>query len=422
VLHLSIIHGAFPWLLGGVALGTLVVGIGWRNPKWRWLILPRLAMSVAGLTLVVMRLGNVEHWLGSRFPRSFYLWAALPMFAAAVAAAGWRTARRSERWASIAAVPLLLTLGADLIDVHYAYLPTLGDVLSTPIAHKVDARMLRPTLAAISGPMSWRRGEIVEIDIPSSKRFQHRPALVWLPPAWFKTPRRQLPVVELVAGVPGQPDNMIRAAGAGQVAAAYATSHGGLAPILVFPDHNGSLLGDTECVDGPRGAAETYLLVDVPAFLEQFFGASAGPNHLAVVGYSEGGTCAVTLALRHPEIVGTFVDIGGDIRPNLGLQRDQEARAVSGLYGGDVKQWRLHDPLTLLRTHKYASTAGWFEDGLADIKPLASARALVRAGKAAGMATTFIPAPGGHNFTFVRKAVADSFPWLAARLGLGPRA
>jgi S-formylglutathione hydrolase FrmB len=126
----------------------------------------------------------------------------------------------------------------------------------------------------------------------------------------------------------------------------------------------------------------------------------------------------VTLALRHPELVDTFVDIGGDIRPNLGLRAGQETRAVAGLYGGDVSQWRLHDPLRLLASHRYPSTGGWFEDGLSDGAPLASARTLAPACKAAGIATVLVTPPGGHSFAFASRAVADSFPWLSARLGV----
>ena len=37
-----------------------------------------------------------------------------------------------------------------------------------------------------------------------------------------------------------------------------------MAPIIVMPDENGSFTNDTECVDGPRGNAETYITVDVP--------------------------------------------------------------------------------------------------------------------------------------------------------------
>ena len=57
---------------------------------------------------------------------------------------------------------------------------------------------------------------------------------------------------------------------------------------------HGSFLSDTECVDGPRGNAETYLTVDVPRFAAARLGAERRPATWGIAGFSEGGTCAVT--------------------------------------------------------------------------------------------------------------------------------
>src|SRR3954469_13377515 len=85
-----------------------------------------------------------------------------------------------------------------------------------------------------------------------------------------------LPVLMLISGTPGVPFDWLRGGGALALANAWAISHGGDAPIMVLPDANGSSWGDTECVDGPRGRAETYLTVDVPAFLRARFDAARG--------------------------------------------------------------------------------------------------------------------------------------------------
>ena len=99
-------------------------------------------------------------------------------------------------------------------------------------------------------------GVVSTITIPGTvSGFSARTAYVWVPPAFFAIPRPQLPVVVMLAGVPGQPDNMIRAAGCHEVADRYAASHGGRAPVLVFPDANGSFAGDTECVHRWAGGA-----------------------------------------------------------------------------------------------------------------------------------------------------------------------
>jgi S-formylglutathione hydrolase FrmB len=247
--------------------------------------------------------------------------------------------------------------------------------------------------------------------------FTARPAYVWVPPAFFATPRPQLPVIVMLAGVPGQPDNMIRAGGATVVADHYAAAHGGRAPILVFPDANGSFAGDTECVDGIRGRAETYLTRDVPAFVEAKFGAATGPVHWGVLGFSEGGTCAMDLALGHPDVFGTFVDVAGDAFPNLGTRGDARAKAIAGLYGGDAAAFDAHDPMLLAARPQDRPVGGWFEAGTADHRIDAVATALDTALQHDGLVTRLVLVPGGHDFRMATRAVGDSFAWLAGRIG-----
>jgi S-formylglutathione hydrolase FrmB len=261
-------------------------------------------------------------------------------------------------------------------------------------------------------------GVVSTITIPGTvSGFSARTAYVWVPPAFFVTPRPPLPVVVMLAGVPGQPDNMIRAAGATAAADRYAAAHSGRAPILVFPDPNGSFTGDTECVDGPRGNAETYLTFDVPHYVESAISSAAGPRHWGIAGYSEGGTCAMDLALAHPDVYGTFVDISGDAFPNLGTRGDAKARAIAGLYGGQPALFDAHDPTWLAARPQDRGVAGWFEDGTADHRKAAVGAALDATLRADGLESHLVSAPGGHDFTMATHAVADSFDWLAQRVG-----
>src|SRR5205807_1757987 len=97
--------------------------------------------------------------------------------------------------------------------------------------------------------------------------FRARSAQVYLPPAWFAVPRPALPVIELLHGTPGMPEDWTRAGLADVIADHWAALHGGWAPIIVMPDINGSFTADTECVDGREGRAETYVAVDVPMWV-----------------------------------------------------------------------------------------------------------------------------------------------------------
>jgi S-formylglutathione hydrolase FrmB len=259
-------------------------------------------------------------------------------------------------------------------------------------------------------------GEITEIDIPATvSKFPHRKAYVYVPPAFKAVPRPTLPVLVMLVGTPGQPKNWLSAADADKTANAYAAAHFGLAPIMVMPDANGSFTGDTECADGPRGNAETYLAVDVPNWIRQEFSVPMDPTRWAVAGLSEGGTCAVMLALRYPETFGRFMTLSGDLRPNLGSRAD----TINSIYGGDASQWDAHDPLLIMARHRFGSTSGFFAAGTGESAKLTAARHLSEAAIAAGMDTELHVASGAqHNFLAWTAAFKVGLPWIASRLGL----
>lgn len=427
--HLSLIRGPLPWVVGLPALGSLVLAMGWRDHRWRYRTIPVLVLLVAA----IIGVGALElpHWLDSTFPGSFYLWGALPVFALGLAVAGWRSGRLSQRLASLIAIPLLLAFSASLINAQYDYIPTAADLIGAPMRDQVATLRMSswaggqahglPAVSSHRVSATWQHGEVAVVDIPSTvSRFEHRQAVVWLPPAVHDVPRPRLPVIVMLAGTPGGPDNLIRAGMVDQIADAYAAGHQGRAPILVFPDHNGTFLGDTECVDGPLGRAETYLTVDVPNYITSHFATLAAPQHWAIAGYSEGGTCALTLSLRHPNLFATFVDISGDSRAQIGHGPFTRQRTVSTLYGGDARQWKAHDARVLLSEHRNPALAGFFAAGLADRHALGVALRLHKSATTARIETHLLTGSGGHTFAFVHWALAQSFPWVAARVGSEP--
>jgi hypothetical protein len=126
------------------------------------------------------------------------------------------------------------------------------------------------------------------VTIPGTvSKFHTGQAYVYLPPSWFGNPEPQLPVIELIAGIPGQPSDWTRAGYADTTSTAFAEQHHGKAPILVIPDNNGNAQ-DTECSNSSLGDAETYLVKDVPAFMQASFNAAVGKHSLAVAGLSDG--------------------------------------------------------------------------------------------------------------------------------------
>jgi len=327
------------------------------------------------------------------------------------------------------AVVVTLMMAAMLINQHYAYFPTpaalFGEVAAdhVPLSHVLrstgghgpwaETRDEITGQAATLAVSSMRdHGAVVTVDLPATRSgFAHRASLVYLPPVWFSRPRPTLPVIMMLTGTPSMVSDWTRAAHADQIADDYAAAHHGWAPIMVFPDPNGSDLGDTECVDSPQGNAETYLSEDVPAAVVKMFGAA--PPHWAVAGLSEGGMCAALLTLRRPEVFSTFADFSGEPSPVVGHNK---AATMRLLFGGSTAAWRAHDPLTILHEHRFDGHAAWFEVGTDDRGPRAAAERLTPAAVAAGMTAHLVVRDGRHNFTFWSNCFRHAFPWLAGRL------
>jgi S-formylglutathione hydrolase FrmB len=422
LMQMSLFGGWLPAIVAVVAWGALALGVAWwRRAAWHWMV-------VAGGALVTSLIvaDIVARGLGSTYPRSFILWGAMPVFALGAAIWQWRLVAWWRTTVALLAVPALAGFGALEINAYYAYLPTVGDLLGAPFPGQVAVRQLdgraaplgtgTPSAALIA--RKSRLGVVTEIDIPATlSRFHHRPAWVWLPPSYFTRAQSQLPVLMLLSGTPGSPADWLRGDGALKVANAWALAHHGNAPIMVFPDPNGSFLSDTECVDGSRGQAETYLTVDVPAFLRARFDVSMTPRHWAIAGLSEGGTCALDLVARHPDRFSTFADFSGDRAPTLGSQY----ATLHALYGGSRRDQLAHDPTSWFALDAAAGVAGYIAVGSHDHGSLASQRFLADAARHDQMQIRIDIIPGaGHNFRTWTHALRDAYPWIVNRLNQTP--
>jgi S-formylglutathione hydrolase FrmB len=317
-------------------------------------------------------------------------------------------------------VGLVLATAAAAVNAHYAYYPTLGEALGRP---PPDVTSLGEVAASRGHVPS--HGAVVSVELPAPRsHFVARPAEVYLPPDWFARSRPALPVVLLLHGSPGSPTDWLVGGEAAETADAWAAAHGGRAPVLVMPDINGSPTADTECVDGPRGNAETYLTEDVPRAVERMAGTQPPGPRWAVAGLSEGGTCAMVLALRHPDLFAAFGQYSGLIGPRVGESNAGVDETVEQLFGGSGSAFAAHEPTALLAApdEPYRGMGGWFEVGGGDEGPLAAARELAPLARRAGIGTCLVVVPGaGHTFDVWSAAFRASLPFLAARLGMVPQ-
>ena len=440
VYHLSLLHGVVFRAVLGLALAGLGVTIVRRSRRWWSVILPGLvvasALPAAGLAWYLGHSGTVK----DHYPPTFGLWVGAPLLALGVAIAGWRSAGRWRRAVAVATVPLTVATAFLLINSHYGYWPTVGDLLGRPMNHHIDRQELTSLLAgrsrpivhggarpAVADPSSSRGADLAATDTlhgvlapldtpPGTSGFEHRQGVLYLPPAFFDRPRPRLPVIVMLGGTPGGPEAWTRGGFAVRTTDAYAAQHHGVAPILAFVDHNGSFLRDTECVDGPTGNAETFLASDTPRFLADQLHIPLDPQQWAVAGFSEGGVCAFELGVRHPDVYGTFVDFAGDRIPNLG----SPALTLEKLYGGDRAAMAAHDPDNLLRSHRFRDLTGWFVAGGSDGRHVAVIHSLAAAARDAGITVSEKIIPGGHDWQFAAGAFRAALPAVADQLDTAP--
>jgi S-formylglutathione hydrolase FrmB len=433
---------AWPWIargLGGVplldptvavvveVLGAVALLAAWpHRDRRRWRPALWVALGSAATTGLVAAALRLTGTVTDPYPATFAIWVAVAFAAIAalpivLRAAGPGWAGRVRRVGAALAVPLTVAGAFLIINYQYGLWPYARDMFVQvhTVSPEALARLTRP--GADSGAPREQvpappHVVVVGVDPPGTRsHFRHRPGVVVLPPAYFGPEGAHLPVLVMLVGTPGTPVNWLRAGHAQAVTDAYAAAHHGIAPVLVVIDHNGSATADTECVDGPQGAAETYLTLDVPAFLTGELHLVQDADRWGVAGFSEGGTCALHLVLRHPDVYRHLVDLAGDPRPSLGNDR----QTLNRLYGGSREAQQAHDPGWLLSTGRYPQVSAWFAAGAGDRARVQTSRRMAAASAGAGIRTHQFVGVSGHNWQFAAAAFARILAPLCEEMGCG---
>jgi S-formylglutathione hydrolase FrmB len=428
-------HGWLPITVQVIAGLVLIAAIGWRNRRWRLVWLPSAA-------LIGVALAAAAHWYitseglsgdSNPPPYSLWVWVGLSGTAAAVLIAGWRRARWWRRGLSALALPVCVLCSALALNLWVGYLPTVqnawNQATAGPLPDQTDAVAVTAMQKQHAVPA---RGTVVPVDIPATASgFKHRSELIYLPPAWYATePPPRLPTLMMIGAEFNTPTDWLRAGNAIKTIDDFAAAHGGNAPVLVFVDAGGSFRNDTECVNGSRGNAADHLTKDVVPFMISHYSVSPSRASWGVVGFSMGGTCAVDLAVMHPDKFSTFEDIEGDLTPNAG----NKTQTIQRLFGGNAAAFAAFDPMTVMALRgTYTGVAGWFDINVeapsSASRPVvvnaaaspndqaAAANSLCATAAAHGINCAVVSQPGRHDWPFAARAFGAALPWLAGQLG-----
>jgi S-formylglutathione hydrolase FrmB len=423
IADVSLMHGWVPPTVQALAVVGVTCALGWRSRRW-WLLRAPFAVGLGvGLALWLHWCVTTAGLAGEPAPQALWAWIALTGLAGGVVLVGWQGVRRWRRATAVLAALLCLLSSGLVLNAWIGYVPTVYSMWNQLTAGPLPDQTDRATLAAMqSKGVVPAKGVVVPVAISAEvSKFRHRGELVYLPPAWFASvPPPRLPVVMMVGAEINTPADWPRVGGATSAADAFAATHRGVAPVLVFVDSGGAFGIDTECVNGSRGNAADHLTKDIVPYMISQFGVSADRADWGVAGFSTGGTCAVDLTVMHPDLFSAFVDIAGDAAPNAGTKEQTIAR----LFGGSAAAWAAFDPATVITRHgPYRGVSGWFvvaagsnRDANAGVQE-AAASSLCATGSAYGIDCAVVHLEGKHDWVFAASAFAVALPWLAGKLG-----
>lgn len=308
-----------------------------------------------------------------------------------------------------------------LVNVQFNVYRTVGDIRPMPVTVTMDYNQFSQTTSA---PQLNGREVGAEVTIPleaTKSSFHPRDAIAYVPPAYWTKPDMKFPVIVLLPGNPGSPDDWFKTRIVQQIADEYQQAHDGVSPIVVSVDGTGGYLDNPACVDGARGNVQTYLAVDVPNTLKAKLRVTDDQSTWTIGGLSYGGTCSLQVVTNAPQAYGNFLDFSGQAEPTLNNHQD----TVDTLFGGSEDAFNAIDPAHILTAaadsgdSKFSNIQGKFIAGTRDSESQKTLSNLNDLAQKAGMTTDYGTVSGGHDFGTWRKALDETFDWAASRGGLG---
>jgi enterochelin esterase-like enzyme len=413
-------------LFAGVITAALVLAIVLllrRSPRWPRRAAVGLALGALTALLLLWLVVNLVNVFQVDFTAGMWLWITAGTAAVGLALASFRGARRWRRVVSTVAVPVFL-LGAALgVNAEFGLNKTLGSVFGISTVKPVTLPAVLPSGAGTAvGPLwqQWQApaamptaGRTGTANIPATaSTFKARPAGIYLPPAALTANPPRLPLVVMMMGQPGAPDPSFVAA----VLDRYATAHAGLGPIVVVADQLGPDEKDTLCLDSKAfGKVETYINTDVLTWAQAHLNVLPGRSSSTIAGYSNGGQCAISFGVKHPDLWGNILDISGEEFP--GAEHPEQNLAT--VFGGDQKAYDAQKPLDLVAGKTFPNTTAVFTAGSDDTAYVATAQKVSSAARDAGMTVTYFEVPkGGHTVVALNGGLDKGFEVLFPRWGL----
>lgn len=409
-----------------IAIGVLFFLLLLLRPSWHWLRTALLAILVAGL------LGWLTVWLVEDVMDVFHVgltpwvwfWAIAAFAALGLAAVSFRHSSARRKVLAAFSIPVFLLVPALGINTEFGLNNTLGSAFGISTEGQIQLEKPNPNSAIPAGPLwqNWEppagmptAGKIGTQVIPATASgFNARPAGIYLPPAALTENPPRLPLYVLLMGQPGLPDPQYVSAALDD----FAAKNKGLAPIAIVADQIGPDQDDTLCLDTAKyGNVEKYINVDVVNWAKENLDILPDRRHWTIAGYSNGGQCAISFAVKYPQMWGNVVDISGEEFPGA----EDPSGNLAEIFHGDQAAYDAQKPINIMKGRQFPDTTAVFTVGSDDVTYVAAAKAVSAAAREAGMTVTYYEIPnGGHVGIALNAGLTKGFEVLYPRLGLAP--
>ncbi|WP_334173120.1 alpha/beta hydrolase [Sinomonas sp.] len=396
-----------------------------------WVLTALIAVT-AGAGLGVLVLLICEGWLdifGLPLDPDTRAWVIAAFAAVALALVNfWRSRWLRRILAGCSAIVFATTAGLG-INAGYGLNPTLGSLMGVDAGSylalpqqesKVQRAEAPPQTSTAPLRQTWnppvgmpKTGRVGAVKIPATASgFQARDAYLYLPPAALVADPPPLPIIVMMMGQPGSPDQDKSAVA--ELNALAAKNHG-LAPLFLTVDQLGNPYQNPVCVDSASGNVYTYITTDVVNFIRTKLNVAPGRDNWAIAGYSDGGECALSVAAKRPDLFGSLLDVSGELQPLNGSVQN----TINTIFRGNQAEFTAEEPATILKDHTYSDELAIFTSGSLDTTFTPQAVAAEADAKAAGMTTyRFTGNDIGHRGDSVDYGLKTGLPLLYVRFGL----
>jgi enterochelin esterase-like enzyme len=334
--------------------------------------------------------------------------------------------------ACLAFIPAMV-FGVLAVNKYYGYYQTWGAIIADFTQQGPGAASGLPSLKLAANSQTGtldgsraslrtaqRQGYLVREMVTGRRSGITRVVYVYLPPQYFQPAYRayRFPVIELIHGQPGAPQDWISVVGVTQTFEQLLAARHAQPAVLVMPDANGGRQISLQCLNQVGGPQDlTYLAVDLPAQITRTLRVTRPGGAWGVAGYSEGGFCAANMALHYPHRYGFAGVLSGYFQP-MSNRLDGSGRLVSP-FGGNSRLREQNTPLAELGRLPPAAAIPrfWLAAGSADGQDVANAERFWQDLRLRQRNVPLILTPGtGHTMTTWRAEIPSMLSWMTPGL------